>query len=104
MGMWPLITIAYSIDAVLSTRLPMQPIPTMCDNTLSMRMAHTVEGLLPGIDATVKNRASTLIDLATAENWLIRDELVAQYKAGIEQAFSSKVLHHSPLPCCRKGP
>jgi hypothetical protein len=49
-------------------------------------MAHTVEGLLPGIDATVKNRASTLIDLATAENWLIRDELVAQYKAGFQGA------------------
>ena len=63
----------------------------MCDNSISVRMAQTVDDLLPGIDATVKDRSSTLIDLATAENWLIREELVPQYKTGIQRMLSPKV-------------
>ena len=58
----------------------------MRDITLSTRMAHTVVGLLPGVDATVNNRASTVIDLATAENWLIRDDL--ELPLGVRDCWS----------------
>ena len=62
----------------------------MSENTLSARMKQTIEGLLPRI-AAVKDRSSTLIDLATAENWLIREELGSIYKAAIQNGLSSKV-------------
>ena len=64
-------------------------------NGLSARMSSIIAAVLPKIAVTVSERTSTgspKIDLATAENWLVRDELVAIYKEAIGCALNREVI------------
>jgi C4-type Zn-finger protein len=61
---------------------------------LSKRGWATVEGILPKIKDTVAERTkkqNTNIDLSTAENWLLRPELIDICKDAINQDLSSRV-------------
>lgn len=62
---------------------------------LSTRMNDTISAILPKIAATITERTSTggfaKIDLSTAENWLLRPELVALCKDAISQNLTASV-------------
>jgi hypothetical protein len=61
---------------------------------LSKRGWSTVEGILPKIKATVVERTkkkNTNIDLSTAENWLIRPELIEICKGAINDNLTCLV-------------
>lgn len=63
-------------------------------NGLSSRMSATIATVLPKIAVTVAERSharASKIDLATAENWLVRHELVAIYKEAIARDFNREV-------------
>ncbi|KAK0617476.1 pyridoxal phosphate-dependent transferase [Immersiella caudata] len=62
-------------------------------NQLSSRMRDTIVSIAANIDKTMANRVSC-IDLATAENWLIRPELQEIYQAAISSGISSKNLSY----------
>jgi hypothetical protein len=56
----------------------------------------TVEGIMPKIKDVVAERlkkANTNIDLSTAENWLLRPELVALCKDAVAHNLSARVRH-----------
>lgn len=72
---------------------------TETDSNLSERGWATVEGILPKIKDTVAERSkkvNTNIDLSTAENWLIRPELVNICKDAIDENLSPKVSLPEP--------
>lgn len=58
---------------------------------ISSRMRDIVSALLPTVDAKTAERASNKLDLATAEHWLIRPELVKLYKHFILKHLDPKV-------------
>lgn len=62
---------------------------------LSSRMQKPVLAILPKIAATIAERTnartSRKIDLSTAENWLIRPELVEIYKDAIQNQLTVAV-------------
>lgn len=61
---------------------------------LSSRMSSIIATVMPKIAITVAERNSTdhpRIDLATVENWVVRDELVAIYKEAIARELSPEV-------------
>ncbi|KAI1176305.1 1-aminocyclopropane-1-carboxylate synthase 7 [Nemania sp. FL0916] len=64
---------------------------------LSSRGAGNVDSVLPSISAAIDERAkkaNTNIDLGTAENWLIRDELIAICKKSINDDLTDKHLSY----------
>lgn len=66
------------------------------DDTKSMaeRGWSNVAGIMPQISAAVKERqrrGSSNIDLATAENWLLRSELIDLCKDAIYRKLDAKV-------------
>lgn len=61
---------------------------------LSLRGADNVAAILPRISLAVEERAkkdNTTIDLGTAENWLIRDELINLCREAIPEGLVAKV-------------
>lgn len=63
-------------------------------NDLSKRMSKSVASMLPHIAATIAERTSkgpAKIDLATAENWLLRPELLEICKDAIAQNLTAEV-------------
>lgn len=62
---------------------------------LTIRMNDTISAILPKIAATITERTSigglAKIDLSTAENWLVRPELVALCKDAISQNLTASV-------------
>lgn len=63
-------------------------------NGLSTRMSKSVASMLPHIAATIAERTSkgpAKIDLATAENWLLRPELLEICKDAIAQNLTADV-------------
>lgn len=61
---------------------------------LSQRGWNNVEGIMPKIRAAVQERKvtnSANIDLSTAENWLIRPELIDICKESIAQNLEPRV-------------
>jgi hypothetical protein len=61
---------------------------------LSKRAWSNVAGIMPQISAAVKAREQTddsTIDLATAENWLLRPELIELCKTAINTRLEAKV-------------
>jgi gliotoxin/aspirochlorine biosynthesis aminotransferase len=71
----------------MSERIEMQP-------KLSKRGWATVEGIMPKINDAVAEKlkkVNTNIDLSTAENWLLRPELVALCKDAVAQDLSARV-------------
>lgn len=62
---------------------------------LSCRVYDTVEAVLPKVSATIAERTRTgpdrRIDLATAENWLPRREIVAICKDAIQDGLTEAV-------------
>lgn len=63
---------------------------------LSNRARYNVDVFMPSISAKVKQKTSAaseqkIIDLATAENWLMRDELVGIFKDSISRELGSAV-------------
>lgn len=70
---------------------------------LSSRMSNVIASVLPKIATTVGERSSkgpAKIDLATAENWLARRELIDIYKQAIAQDLDPQVSALLPLPVC----
>ena len=64
------------------------------DQGMSKRGFSNVEAIMPKIQAQVAERTKTTnfnIDLSTAENCLIRPELVEIYKKAIQDGLSSSV-------------
>lgn len=65
--------------------------------SISSRGRNNVDAIMPKISALIeekfKSPAST-IDLSTAENWLIRTELMAIYKAGVNDQLEARVFPH----------
>lgn len=65
---------------------------------LSARMSDNIVNILPKIAATITERTATglvKIDLSTAENWLLRPELLALCKDAISRHLRPEV--RSPL-------
>jgi hypothetical protein len=63
---------------------------------LSTRMRSSVAALLPKIAASIAERTSigpAKIDLATAENWLLRPELITLCNDAIAQKLTEEVCH-----------
>jgi hypothetical protein len=61
---------------------------------LSNRGRYNVDIFMPTIAAKVDQKVSTTIkkiDLATAENWLMRDELVTMFKTAVSRELVSTV-------------
>jgi hypothetical protein len=62
---------------------------------LSSRMQKPATAILPKIAATIAERTSARtsrkLDLSTAENWLIRPELVEIYKDAIQNQLTVAV-------------
>jgi gliotoxin/aspirochlorine biosynthesis aminotransferase len=62
---------------------------------LSSRMQKPASAILPKIASTIAERTNTStsrrIDLSTAENWLIRPELVEIYKDAIQNQLTTAV-------------
>ena len=69
-------------------------------SALSVRMRSSVDFVLPKIAASIAERTSTgpaKIDLATAENWLLRPELIALCNDAMAQKLTEEVgkrCHH----------
>ncbi|KAF5984798.1 1-aminocyclopropane-1-carboxylate synthase 1 [Fusarium bulbicola] len=59
---------------------------------LSPRMRDTVAANLPTVSSSLNDRSSDKIDLATAENWLIRPELQRLYKEAIQSHLKEEQL------------
>ena len=61
--------------------------------SLSHRMKENVEIIMPKIASQVAQRSSNSppIDLGTAENWLIRTELVGLFAKSISKALAEQV-------------
>ncbi|PGH15386.1 hypothetical protein AJ80_05570 [Polytolypa hystricis UAMH7299] len=60
---------------------------------LSKRSSEVVESIMPKISAAVAERTkrdNPNIDLSTAENWLLRQELMELFKDGLNQEFGSR--------------
>ncbi|MCJ1251406.1 hypothetical protein MMC30_008639 [Trapelia coarctata] len=60
---------------------------------LSVRMNSTVAALMPQISSTIADRSSIetpKIDLATAENWLLRPELIALCKSAVAKDLTAE--------------
>lgn len=69
-------------------------------NGVSTRMSTVIAAVMPKIAVTVANRTSTAtprIDLATAENWLVRDELVTLFMEAVAKDLDHRVLTLSHL-------
>ena len=65
---------------------------------LSSRMSNVIASMLPKIAVTVSERSSTgppKIDLATAENWLVRRELIAILKEAVARNLDPEVCARS---------
>jgi hypothetical protein len=63
-------------------------------NGLSKRGAANVDTILPRISAAVAERSDSTvvrIDMSTAENWLLRDEIIELTKEGILSSLSPHV-------------
>lgn len=60
---------------------------------LSSRMQKPASAILPKIAATIADRtdAAHKIDLATAENWLIRPEIAEIYKDALQKNLTLAV-------------
>lgn len=60
---------------------------------LSSRMQKMASAILPKIAATIAERTSAVrkIDLATAENWLLRPEIVEICKNAIQENLTEAV-------------
>ena len=70
-------------------------------NGVSTRMSTVIAAVMPKIAVTVANRTSSAtpnIDLATAENWLVRDELVTLFMEAVAKNLDPKVFTLSHLP------
>lgn len=68
---------------------------------LSSRMSNIIASVLPKIAVTISERSSNgpaKIDLATAENWLARRELIDIYKQAIAQDLDPQVYCPLLLP------
>lgn len=82
---------------VSSTSVALQTKIEVMDESsgLSTRMNDTIAAILPKIAATITERKSTggvaKIDLSTAENWLLRPELVVLCKDAISQNLKASV-------------
>ena len=64
---------------------------------LSKRAWGNVEDIMPRINAAVQERIrvdNPNIDLSTAENWLIRDEVIAIFKEAIAERLSAQDLSY----------
>lgn len=88
-----------SVSVVISHHLaPYDAIELEMDTpaVLSSRMGDTIAAILPKITTTVSKRASPKIDLATAENWLIRSELCRLYKEAIQKGLNNEVCSRTP--------
>jgi len=59
---------------------------------VSSRMKDTIASIVPKIDVALSDKSSR-IDLATAENWLLRPELAETYKTALQNGISSEVIH-----------
>lgn len=69
---------------------------------LSQRAWSNVAGIMPQIDAAVKAREqsdNSIIDLATAENWLLRPELIELCKMAINTRLEAKVSKGPGYTC-----
>ena len=69
-------------------------------NGVSARMSAIIAAVMPKIAVTVANITSTAtpkIDLATAENWLVRDELVTLFMEAVAKNLDFKVINLSHL-------
>ena len=61
---------------------------------LSIRATQNIDVFLPTISARVAqklNQKHDIIDLATAENWLMREELLALFREKLLESTQSKV-------------
>lgn len=66
----------------------------MTTNNLSRRGWSNVEAIMPKLKGALEQRQmpnNTNIDLSTAENWLIRPELIEICKEAIDQNLEAKV-------------
>lgn len=64
------------------------------DSGLSTRMSSALEELLPKIDAVAPHKLydpTTAIDLSSAQNEVLRTELIEFFKTTVENKLSSKV-------------
>ena len=69
-------------------------------NGLSSRMESIIATVLPRIAVTVAERSSAgppKIDLSTAENWLVRRELLGICKEAFAQDVNVEVISHPSL-------
>lgn len=75
---------------------PSRPDSMAPTGELSSRMGGPVAAILPKVAATIEGRTSSKsrIDLSTAENWLIRQELISLYKEAIDQQLSKQILSY----------
>ena len=67
---------------------------------LSSRMESIIATVLPRIAVTVAERSSAgrpKIDLSTAENWLVRRELLGIFKEAFAQDVNVEVINHPSL-------
>ncbi|KAF5581612.1 1-aminocyclopropane-1-carboxylate synthase 1 [Fusarium pseudocircinatum] len=62
---------------------------------LSSQIRDTVKAILPTVSSTLNDRSSDKIDLATAENWLIRPELQRLYKEAIQRHLTEDHLSYA---------
>lgn len=66
---------------------------------LSSRGRNNVDNLMPKIAAMVaiktEQRSTPVVDLGTAENWLMRQELVALFKTKLFERLCDDVSHPS---------
>ena len=73
----------------------------MIDSTgVSTRMSTVIAAVMPKIAVTVANKTSTAtpnIDLATAENWLVRDELITLFMEAVAKNLNHRVMTLSHL-------
>ena len=74
---------------------------------LSERGWANVSAVMPKIESAVEERSgreSQTIDLATAENWLIREEIIELCKESIDGKLSSKVRTVGPVDSLSSSP
>lgn len=66
---------------------------------LSERGAGNVDAILPRISSALKERtnpSAPRIDLSTAENWLLREEIIQATKDGIQKELKPHVCNSNP--------
>lgn len=69
------------------------------DHGLSSRGWSNIEAIMPKIKSAVEQRSienNTNIDLSTAENWLLRPELIDTCKKSIARGLEAKVHNFPP--------